>query len=237
MPVFRRVCAPCRTPFEDVSDKYRCPQCNAPKRRFINYDAKSGKVCAAEGLVCSVHLCTSLHSHTRVCTRAHTHTHACTRTQAGTHAHTTHAASAILWPEVGNPSSPPVAPPPHPHPLACSASPSFAVFGRGRGHCRHHCHRDWRPGWHRRADLPGLQHLSGRARVRCFLEGPEGRSQQAPGRRPSGRAGLCWPDTASRLLDLFCCSSWPAHSPCMWCGQGVERLGVQSHTWCGVLAT
>jgi hypothetical protein len=35
------------TPFEDTPDNYRCPQCNAPKRRFVGYDATTGKVTTA----------------------------------------------------------------------------------------------------------------------------------------------------------------------------------------------
>ncbi len=31
------------TPFEETSADYRCPQCNAPKRRFVAYDAETGK--------------------------------------------------------------------------------------------------------------------------------------------------------------------------------------------------
>mmetsp|Transcript_32874 Transcript_32874/g.72602 ORF Transcript_32874/g.72602 Transcript_32874/m.72602 type:complete len:238 (+) Transcript_32874:65-778(+) len=31
------------TPFEDTENNYRCPQCNAPKRRFVPYDVDSGK--------------------------------------------------------------------------------------------------------------------------------------------------------------------------------------------------
>lgn len=31
------------TPFEDLPQSYRCPQCNAPKRRFVPYDVDSGK--------------------------------------------------------------------------------------------------------------------------------------------------------------------------------------------------
>jgi hypothetical protein len=38
---------PCRTPFEDLGSSYRCPQCKAPARRFVTYDAKKGKVRAA----------------------------------------------------------------------------------------------------------------------------------------------------------------------------------------------
>lgn len=33
-----------QTPFEDMPQDYRCPQCNAPKRRFVAYDAETGKV-------------------------------------------------------------------------------------------------------------------------------------------------------------------------------------------------
>lgn len=33
-----------RVPFEKVSESYRCPQCLAPKRRFVPYDVRSGKV-------------------------------------------------------------------------------------------------------------------------------------------------------------------------------------------------
>lgn len=32
------------TPFDDMPADYRCPQCNAPKRRFVGYDAETGKV-------------------------------------------------------------------------------------------------------------------------------------------------------------------------------------------------
>ncbi|KAG2452522.1 hypothetical protein HYH02_002760 [Chlamydomonas schloesseri] len=31
------------TPFDETPANYRCPQCNAPKRRFVAYDADSGK--------------------------------------------------------------------------------------------------------------------------------------------------------------------------------------------------
>jgi hypothetical protein len=31
------------TPFEELPSTYRCPQCNAPKRRFTKFDAVSGK--------------------------------------------------------------------------------------------------------------------------------------------------------------------------------------------------
>lgn len=34
----------CRTPFEDLGDSYRCPQCSAFKKRFAPYDAVTGKV-------------------------------------------------------------------------------------------------------------------------------------------------------------------------------------------------
>ena len=34
----------CRTPFEDLGDNYRCPQCSAFKKRFAPYDAVTGKV-------------------------------------------------------------------------------------------------------------------------------------------------------------------------------------------------
>lgn len=33
-----------RQPFEEVSNSYVCPQCNAPKKRFAAYDADTGKV-------------------------------------------------------------------------------------------------------------------------------------------------------------------------------------------------
>jgi len=40
------------TPFEQLPDKYRCPQCQAPKRRFVPYDVKSNKAKGvAEGTV------------------------------------------------------------------------------------------------------------------------------------------------------------------------------------------
>lgn len=38
------------TPFEDTPSDYRCPQCNAPKRRFVGYDAETGKVTAVTKL-------------------------------------------------------------------------------------------------------------------------------------------------------------------------------------------
>ena len=31
------------TPFEEQPDNFRCEQCNAPKRRFVKYDRKTGK--------------------------------------------------------------------------------------------------------------------------------------------------------------------------------------------------
>lgn len=31
------------TPFEDLDPDYRCPQCNASKRRFARYDVETGK--------------------------------------------------------------------------------------------------------------------------------------------------------------------------------------------------
>ena len=34
----------CRTPFEDLGDSYRCPQCSAFKKRFAPYDVQTGKV-------------------------------------------------------------------------------------------------------------------------------------------------------------------------------------------------
>lgn len=37
------------TPFEETPQDYRCIQCNAPKRRFVKYDAATGKVSAAAG--------------------------------------------------------------------------------------------------------------------------------------------------------------------------------------------
>eukprot|EP00882_Tetradesmus_deserticola_P005214 GHRQ01005491.1.p1 GENE.GHRQ01005491.1~~GHRQ01005491.1.p1 ORF type:complete len:232 (+),score=95.78 GHRQ01005491.1:69-764(+) len=40
------------TPFDDTPADYRCPQCNAPKRRFVGYDAETGKKSGmAEGTV------------------------------------------------------------------------------------------------------------------------------------------------------------------------------------------
>jgi len=43
----------CETqPFEELGDSYRCPQCNAPKRRFVPYDAETGKKTGiAEGTI------------------------------------------------------------------------------------------------------------------------------------------------------------------------------------------
>ncbi|EFJ50575.1 hypothetical protein VOLCADRAFT_120585 [Volvox carteri f. nagariensis] len=41
-----------KVPFEETPANYRCPQCNAPKRRFVEYDADSGKTTGiAEGTV------------------------------------------------------------------------------------------------------------------------------------------------------------------------------------------
>ncbi|GLC54868.1 hypothetical protein PLESTB_000914500 [Pleodorina starrii] len=41
-----------QTPFEETAANYRCPQCNAPKRRFVAYDAASGKSTGiAEGTI------------------------------------------------------------------------------------------------------------------------------------------------------------------------------------------
>lgn len=34
----------CREDFDDQPSNYRCPQCNAPKRRFVPYDKDTGKV-------------------------------------------------------------------------------------------------------------------------------------------------------------------------------------------------
>ncbi|KAF5840675.1 hypothetical protein DUNSADRAFT_15918 [Dunaliella salina] len=43
------------TPFEQLPDRYRCPQCQAPKRRFVPYDVKSNKAKGvAEGTVGTV---------------------------------------------------------------------------------------------------------------------------------------------------------------------------------------
>lgn len=33
------------TPFDEMPSDYRCPQCNAPKRRFARFDVETGKVC------------------------------------------------------------------------------------------------------------------------------------------------------------------------------------------------
>lgn len=41
------------TPFDETASDYRCPQCNAPKRRFVGYDAETGKVgpwCCSYGI-------------------------------------------------------------------------------------------------------------------------------------------------------------------------------------------
>jgi hypothetical protein len=32
-----------QVPFEERDPNYRCPQCNAPKKRFSKYDAETGK--------------------------------------------------------------------------------------------------------------------------------------------------------------------------------------------------
>ena len=34
----------CRTPFAELPGDYLCPQCRAPKRRFVGYDPVTGKV-------------------------------------------------------------------------------------------------------------------------------------------------------------------------------------------------
>ncbi|KIY95977.1 hypothetical protein MNEG_11983 [Monoraphidium neglectum] len=40
------------TPFEELPSNYFCEQCNAPKRRFVKYDAETGKSSGvAEGTV------------------------------------------------------------------------------------------------------------------------------------------------------------------------------------------
>jgi rubredoxin len=40
------------TAFDDMPADYRCPQCNAPKRRFVGYDAETGKKSGvAEGTI------------------------------------------------------------------------------------------------------------------------------------------------------------------------------------------
>jgi hypothetical protein len=54
------VLRPFRLPFESTASNYRCPQCNAPKRRFVPYDIDSGKVsvdravvyCSCDNLAC-----------------------------------------------------------------------------------------------------------------------------------------------------------------------------------------
>lgn len=33
-----------RTPFEELDDTFRCPQCSAYKKRFAKYDSATGKV-------------------------------------------------------------------------------------------------------------------------------------------------------------------------------------------------
>lgn len=41
------------TPFEQLPSDYRCPQCNAPKRRFSKFNVETGKVrCLATVCVC-----------------------------------------------------------------------------------------------------------------------------------------------------------------------------------------
>jgi hypothetical protein len=46
------------TPFDDTPSDYRCPQCNAPKRRFVGYDAETGKVTVIwMSLTCYEHCC------------------------------------------------------------------------------------------------------------------------------------------------------------------------------------
>lgn len=37
------------TPFEQLASDYRCPQCNAPKRRFSRFNVETGKVEQASG--------------------------------------------------------------------------------------------------------------------------------------------------------------------------------------------
>ena len=38
----------CRTDFTELPNNYVCPQCNAPKKRFLEYDQQTGKVSLAE---------------------------------------------------------------------------------------------------------------------------------------------------------------------------------------------
>lgn len=52
------VCVDCgyvysdETPFDSVPENYRCPQCQAPKRRFVPYDVRSGQAKGmAEGTI------------------------------------------------------------------------------------------------------------------------------------------------------------------------------------------
>ena len=33
----------CRSSFDDLPNSYRCPQCQAPKKRFVEYDKETGK--------------------------------------------------------------------------------------------------------------------------------------------------------------------------------------------------
>ena len=42
------------TPFEQTPSDYRCPQCNAPKRRFSRFDPETGKVRPVPSLPCRV---------------------------------------------------------------------------------------------------------------------------------------------------------------------------------------
>jgi rubredoxin len=39
-----------RTPFNEIESDYRCPQCNAPKKRFAAYDPDTGKIKGAQPL-------------------------------------------------------------------------------------------------------------------------------------------------------------------------------------------
>ncbi|KAG1675863.1 hypothetical protein FOA52_001520 [Chlamydomonas sp. UWO 241] len=61
MALASHVCVDCgwvyceKEPFEETSPGYRCPQCQAPKRRFVLYDVDSGKGQGfAEGTVATI---------------------------------------------------------------------------------------------------------------------------------------------------------------------------------------
>ena len=58
----------CRQPFDDLPNSYRCPQCQAPKKRFVEYDTESGKVSHRESSCVALHAWFPAVSLCRLCT-------------------------------------------------------------------------------------------------------------------------------------------------------------------------